>query len=49
MGVTQALQSFVHFLKGKHVKWYSDNQGVVSVIRNGSTTVHLHKLALESF
>ena len=45
--VKHAFQSFFHFLRTKHVKCYSDNQGVVSNIRNGSSK--LHKLALEIF
>ena len=38
----------MHF-KGNNVKWYMDNQGVVSIVKSGSNKVHLHKLAMEVF
>ena len=42
-----ALQSFANLLKGSHVKWYTNNQGVVAIVKTGSSKVHLHKLAME--
>ena len=49
MCVKHALQSFANLLKGSHVKWYTDNQGVVAIVKTGSSEVHLHKLAMEIF
>lgn len=49
MCVKQALQSFVHLLRGSLVKWYTDNQGVAAIVKSGSTKVHLQKLPLELF
>jgi len=49
MSVKHSLQSFVHFLKGGHVKWYTDNQGVAAIVKSGSAKGHLHKLAMEIF
>ena len=30
--VKHALQSFANLLKGSHVKWYTDNKGVASIV-----------------
>ena len=49
MCVKQALQRFVHLLRGSLVKWYTDNQGVAAIVKSGRTKVHLHKLAMEIF
>ena len=45
----RTLQSFANLLKGSHVKWYTDNKGVASIVKSGSSKVHLHKLAMEIF
>ena len=45
----RALQSFANLLKGSHVKWYTDNKGVASIVKSGSSKVHLNKLAMEIF
>ena len=47
--VKHALQGFTHFLEGQCVKWYTDNKGVVTIVKSGSNKVHLHKLAMEIF
>ncbi|CAG2222178.1 unnamed protein product [Mytilus edulis] len=36
-------------LNGKNVKWYTDNQNVVSIVSKGSTKSVLQKLALDIF
>lgn len=47
--IQYALYSFVHFLKGQSVHWFTDNQGAVSIIKNGSPKQHLHEIALDLF
>ena len=49
MCAKHALQSFANLLKGSHVKWYTDNKGVASIVKSGSSKVRLHKLAMEIF
>ena len=49
MCVGHALRSFAHFLKGTYVKWYTDNNGVASIVKSGSNKAHLHKLAMDIF
>ena len=49
MCVKHALQGCSFLLKGNNVKWYTDNQGVASIVKSGSNKVHLHKLAMEIF
>ena len=49
MCVKRALQGFTHFLKGRCIKWYTDNEGVATIVKSGSSKVHLHKLAKEIF
>jgi len=47
--VKHALQSFANLRKGSHVKWYTDNKGVASIVKSGSSKAHLHKLAMKIF
>ena len=42
MCVKHALHGFSFFAKGNNVKWYTDNQGVASIVKSGSNKVHLH-------
>lgn len=49
MSVKHALQSFARLLKDKYVKWFTDNQGVATIVNSGSSKAHLHKLALDIF
>ena len=49
MCAKHALQGFTYFLKGQCVKWYTDNKGVATIVKSGSSKVHLHKLAKEIF
>ncbi|XP_069109071.1 uncharacterized protein [Argopecten irradians] len=44
--VCQVLKSLVCFLEGKRVKWFSDNQGVVSIVEKGSMKSDLQSVAL---
>ena len=49
LGVHTVLQSVTSFLRGKKVRWYTDNQCVVSIINKGSMKVHLHELSLKIY
>lgn len=42
-----ALQSFLPFIKGHKVRWYTDSQNCVRIVECGSTQSELHDLALE--
>ncbi|XP_069134633.1 uncharacterized protein [Argopecten irradians] len=44
--VCQVLKSLVCFLEGKRVKWFSYNQGVVSIVEKGSMKSDLQSIAL---
>ena len=35
--VKQVLLSLIHILSGKRIKWFTDNQNVVSIVSKGST------------
>ena len=48
-GVYTVLKSMPHYLQGKKVKWYTDNQCVVSIINKGSMKRHLHELSLNIY
>ena len=47
--VKRILLSLKEILKGKSVKWYSDSQNVVSIVKKGSSKPVLHQLALDIF
>ena len=49
MGVFTVMQSVTSMLQGKKIKWYTDNQCVVSIINKGSMKSHLHKVSLEIY
>ena len=44
-----ALHSFLPLLKGSYVKWFSDSQNALKIIRVGSMRSDLHAIALEIF
>ena len=41
------LKSVPHLLRGCNVKWFTDNQSVVSIVNKGSMRPHLQELALK--
>ena len=45
-GVYVCLTSFGSILRNNTVRWFTDNQGVVSIVQNGSMKEDLHSLAL---
>ena len=45
-GVYICLQSFSELLKNSVIRWFTDNQGVVRIVQNGSMKQDLHDLAL---
>ena len=47
--VKQVLLSLIHILPGKRIKWFTDNQNVVSIVGKGSTKTVLQELALDIF
>ena len=47
--VKQVLLSVIHILSGKRIKWFTDNQNVVSIVSKGSTKTVLQELALDIF
>ncbi|VDI42225.1 Hypothetical predicted protein [Mytilus galloprovincialis] len=47
--VKNVFLSLINFLSGKNVKWFTDNQNVVSIVSKGSTKSVLQKLALDIF
>ncbi|VDI48143.1 Hypothetical predicted protein [Mytilus galloprovincialis] len=47
--VKNVFLSLINFLNGKNVKWFTDNQNVVSIVSKGSTKSVLQKLALDIF
>ena len=49
MGVITVLNSVSHLLKDQVVKWYSDNQGVIKIVENGSMKPDLQILALKIY
>ncbi len=44
--IENVLQSFASLLQGQVVKWFTDNQAVVSIVEVGSGKPHLQLLAL---
>ena len=49
MGVLTVLKAIGHLLKDQTVCWYSDNQGVISVVEGGSMKPDLQDLAVEIY
>ena len=45
-GVYICLKNFNEILRNNTVRWYTDNQGVVSIVQNGSMKEDLHDLAI---
>ena len=48
-GVFTVLTSSINDLRNKEIKWFTDNQAVVSIVNKGSMRMHLHELALKIF
>ena len=48
-GVYTVLRSMPAYLSGKKVKWYTDNQCVVSIVHKGSMKRHLHDLSRDIY
>ena len=48
-GVSCALKCFRPMLANNVIKWYSDNQSVISIVQHGSMKLELHNLALEIY
>ena len=48
-GVQFCLDSFSNLLENKTIRWFTDNQGVVSIVQNGSMKLDLHELAIEIY
>ena len=49
MGIKTVLFASEHLFKGQTLKWYSDNQSVVSIVKKGSMKTDLHAIALSIF
>ena len=49
VGVYTVLSSLLHLLRGKTVKWFSDNQGIVSIVTRGSMKSDLQVYALKIY
>jgi hypothetical protein len=47
--VQYALESFKLLLSDSTVKWFTDNQAVLSIVESGSMKLHLYHLALDIF
>ena len=44
-----SLRSFVQLLKSAHVKWYTDNRTVATIVGVGSMKLDLQKIAIDIF
>lgn len=49
VAVYRVLQSLIHMLRHQRVKWYTDNQGVKSIVAKGSMKQELQSIALGIF
>ncbi|MEW8544359.1 MAG: reverse transcriptase domain-containing protein [Candidatus Thiodiazotropha sp.] len=49
MAVCRTLKSLGHVLSHQSVKWFSDNQGVTTIVRKGSMKQELQDIAFEIF
>ena len=47
--VERVLVSLKTFLKGKCIKWFTDNKNVVSIVEKGSMKRDLQNIALRNF
>lgn len=47
--VYSVLRSLTHVLMNQRVKWFSDNQGVVSIVTKGSMNEELQEISLDIF
>jgi len=47
--IEQAIFTFLDDLKGKNIKWFTDNQNCSRIIKAGSMKQHLQRLALSIF
>ena len=47
--IEQALFTFIYDLTGKNIKWFTDNQNCLRIIKAGSMKQHLQRLALSIF
>ena len=47
--IEQALITFKEVYKYKNIKWYTDNQNCVKILRSGSMKEQLHKLTFSIF
>ena len=48
-GVYTVICSMPDYLRGKRVRWYTDNQAVVSIVHKGSMKRHLQDLAINIY
>ena len=49
VAVYRVLSSLVHILANQRVKWYTDNQGVKSIVSKGSMKIDLQNVAYDIF
>ncbi|KAK3090282.1 hypothetical protein FSP39_010613 [Pinctada imbricata] len=49
VAVERVLISISTFLRGKRIKWFSDNKNVVHIVEKGSMKSHLQEIALRIF
>ena len=47
--ISFALKSFLKIISGLTVRWCTDNQNCVRIVEGGSTSLDLHKIALEIY
>ena len=49
VAVFRVMQSLSHYLSGHRVKWFSDNQSIISIVKKGSMNEELQCVALDIF
>ena len=49
MAVNRCIKSLGHFLCHQRVKWFTDNQGVTTIVRKGSMNKELQNIAFDIF
>jgi hypothetical protein len=49
VAVYRILKSMVHLLANQRVKWFTDNQGVVSIVSKGSMKSDLQSFAMSIY
>lgn len=47
--IRDAFNSFIPILYNNNIKWFTDNQAVVTIVNSGSMNLELHKLAVDIF